>query len=244
MVRLKSFETLLQQRVALEDQSWSYNVPNLPNAQTTNQAKLVKSIALPSANTTNQGIRLRLVDAPSNRVTWSEPLDRFILLAVEGFKFEVPSSAPDAEPQYSTSKESSEYVCRLLVSGIRINGQQYYFFGHSNSQLKSRSCFLYAASKEEIARKIEAMGDFSKLKSVAKKAKRIGLLFSSAEMGVNLSPEHCQDIEDVERGDFNFTDGTYKEQLFSIADNAIRLRIDLKGISASTCTRPEHSFSK
>ncbi|KAJ5052606.1 hypothetical protein J3E74DRAFT_388204, partial [Bipolaris maydis] len=66
----------------------------------------------------------------------------------------------------------------MLVSGLTINGVTYNFFGHSNSQLKSRSCFLYAASKEEISIKVEAMGDFSKLKSVGKKAKRIGLLFS------------------------------------------------------------------
>jgi hypothetical protein len=71
----------------------------------------------------------------------------------------------------------------MLVTGISINNTKYHFFGHSNSQLKSRSCFLYAASKDEIFAKINTMGDLSKLKSVGKKAKRIGLLFSSAGNG-------------------------------------------------------------
>jgi hypothetical protein len=66
---------------------------------------------------------------------------------------------------------------------------------------------MYAASKEEISAKIEAMGDFSRLKSVGKKAKRIGLLFSSAEIALDLPPERCRDIDDVKRDDYVFTDG-------------------------------------
>lgn len=51
------------------------------------------------------------------------------------------------------------------------------------------------------------MGDLSKLKSVAKKAKRIGLLFSSAEMALTLSPNRCEDINDINFNGYNFTDG-------------------------------------
>ena len=206
MKGLKSFEAVLQQRIGLDDKSWVYKVPSVPNSQETNQAKLVKSVVLPSPTSARSSIILRLVDAPSNRVTWSEPLDHFILLSVEGFRF--PTSLPtDEDPKFSTSRESSDYVCKLLTSGLSINGVCYHFFGHSNSQLKSRSCFLYASSKADIAKKVEEMGDFSKLKSVGKKAKRIGLLFSSAEMGVTLSPDRCEDIEDATYGDYNFTDG-------------------------------------
>jgi hypothetical protein len=66
---------------------------------------------------------------------------------------------------------------------------------------------MYAASKEEISAKIERMGDLSKLKSVGKKAKRIGLLFSSAEMALTLSPDRCEDIDDIKVNDYIFTDG-------------------------------------
>ena len=206
MGSIKSFSALLQKQLMLEDQSWSYSIPNLPKAQSTTQAKLVKFISLVPPKGSRGDVYLRFVDAPSNRVTWNEPLDRFILLSVDGFRLEC-SPSNDGQPLAGTAKESAEYVSRLLKTGIVINGVEYHFFGHSNSQLKSRSCLLYAATKPEISEKIEAMGDFSKLKYVGKKAKRIGLLFSSAEMGVPLLSDHCEDINDVERGDYNFTDG-------------------------------------
>ena len=206
MKDLRSFTAVLQQHTALEDSHWSYQVPNLPNRELLNPKGLVKSISLPSFRKPLSGIQLRLVAAPSNRVTWNEPPDRFILLSVEDFRIRPPAPG-NGSTQISTARESAEYICRLLQSGVCLNGTTYHFFGHSNSQLKSRSCFLYAASEAEISRKIESMGDFSKLKSVGKKAKRIGLLFSSADMGVVLPPDRCEDIEDVERGDYNFTDG-------------------------------------
>jgi regulator of nonsense transcripts 1 len=84
---------------------------------------------------------------------------------------------------------------------------QYNFYGHSNSQLKSRTCFLYAAPKPDISQKIEALGDFTKMKTVAKKAKRIGLLFSVAEIATTVQPDRCEDIQDVETKDYIFTDG-------------------------------------
>lgn len=96
---------------------------------------------------------------------------------------------------------------RLLRSGVTINGVTYNFYGHSNSQLKSRSCFLLAAPRPVIAKTVEDLGDFSKIKSVAKKAKRIGLLFSSTKMGFELTPDRCEDIPDIQNKDYNFTDG-------------------------------------
>jgi hypothetical protein len=207
MMNLGSFTAKLQERLTSDDQTWSYQVPQLPCAQRINSAKLVKSITLDSSKSSKSGVYLRLVDAPSNRVTWTEPLDRFVLLSLEGFKLIQPSSFLNDPPKFYTARESAEYASKMLKTGIELNGIRYHFFGHSNSQLKSRSCFLYAASKEAIKAKVEAMGDFSKLKSVGKKAKRIGLLFSSAEMGIRLTPERCEDIQDIEDGDFTFTDG-------------------------------------
>ena len=204
---LKAFVAVLQERLALDDEIWSYHVPNLPSSKSTEPANLVKSIALPSQNQPQSGIRLRFVDAPSNRITWSEPLDSLILLSTEGFRLQSQSATGEEKPQFCTARESAEYLSRLLLAGIIVNDVHYHFFAHSNSQLKSRSCFLYAASKSEISSKIESMGDFSNLKSVAKKAKRIGLLFSTAEMGLKLPIDRCEDVADIERGDYNFTDG-------------------------------------
>ena len=66
---------------------------------------------------------------------------------------------------------------------------------------------MYAASKADIASKVEALGDFTHLKSVTKKAKRIGLLFSNAEVALTLSLGRCEDIDDIEREKCIFIDG-------------------------------------
>lgn len=166
----------------------------------------MKSITFTSS-TKEQHIKLRLEPAPSNRVTWSEPLDRFLLLSFANFRLREPSNEDGKEVTLAPARDSAEYIGTLLKKGIKLNEVHYFFFGHSNSQLKSRSCFMFAATKEEIAQKIAALGEFSGMKTVAKKAKRIGLLFSSAEMATNLDPERCEDIDDVDREDYCFTDG-------------------------------------
>ncbi|GJC88137.1 RNA-dependent RNA polymerase 1 [Colletotrichum liriopes] len=51
------------------------------------------------------------------------------------------------------------------------------------------------------------MGDFTKMKTVQKKAKRIGLLFSTAHATLAVDPKRCEDIPDVETADYVFTDG-------------------------------------
>ncbi|KAL6698127.1 RNA dependent RNA polymerase domain-containing protein [Trichoderma pleuroticola] len=45
------------------------------------------------------------------------------------------------------------------------------------------------------------------MKTVAKKAKRIGLLFSVARAAMQVDPKKVEDIPDIEVGDFIFTDG-------------------------------------
>ena len=140
-------------------------------------------------------------------MTSVEPLDHFILISFADFRIRCPSKTNLNVTEEGSARQSADYIIRLLQAGVNINRVHYYFYGHSNSQLKSRSCFLLAESVEEISRKVEQMGDFPKIKTVAKKAKRIGLLFSSAVMGVPLSPERCEDIPDVQSADYIFTDG-------------------------------------
>ncbi|KAI4918204.1 hypothetical protein J4E90_002585 [Alternaria incomplexa] len=206
MSNLRTFRVVLSRDLDPEITSWNYTVANLPQARQTNAAGLVKCFSLFSSGTV-QEIVLRFESAPSNRVTRKEPLDRLLLLSLADFRLRWPSKSPDDPPRVATGRENGDYVTRLLTTGVVLNGIHYHFFGHSNSQTKSRSCFMYGASKEDISAKIEAMGDLSKLKSVGKKAKRIGLLFSSAEAALDLPPERCRDIDDVKRDDYVFTDG-------------------------------------
>ena len=206
MVGLRSFHATLQDQITLEDKEWNYTVQNLPTASKTNEARLVKSIAFVSS-AKEQYVKLRLEAAPSNRVTWSEPLHQFLLLSFSNFRLHESSPRGDGQVSLAPARDSSDYIARLLKIGVQLNGVRYNFFGHSNSQLKSRSCFMFAAPKDEVKAKVEAMGDFSKMKTVAKKAKRIGLLFSSAEMATTLDRERCEDIDDITLGDYCFTDG-------------------------------------
>jgi RNA dependent RNA polymerase len=207
MSNLRSFLATLQNEIRPSDKSWEFTVPNLPRREATNAANLVKSISLVSSPS-QQHIQLRLERAPTNRVTRTEPLHLFILIYFAKFRLRLPGTPESGGTAHlAPARDSTDYIARLLKTGIVLNGVSYHFFGHSNSQLKARSCFMFAGSKDEISAKVEAMGDFSKLKSVGKKAKRIGLLFSSAEMAVTLQPERCEDIDDIKGNDYVFTDG-------------------------------------
>ncbi|KXT15516.1 hypothetical protein AC579_3380 [Pseudocercospora musae] len=206
MTSLKSFTHILQDGIAPTDNLWHYHVPNLPSSSKTDFAHLIKSITFVS-NANKQVISLQMVPAPFNRVIKDDPLHRFLLLSLADFRLQLPAKTNGGGPQLAPARDTAEYIARLLKTGIVLNGVSYHFFGHSNSQLKSRSCFMFAASKERIERKVEALGDFSKMQSVSKKAKRLGLLFSSAEHAAELQPERCKDIDDVKLGEFVFTDG-------------------------------------
>jgi hypothetical protein len=206
MSKLQSYRAVLLREIDPDVLSWDYRIANLPQAEETNAAGLVKCLSLVSSDA-KQEVVLRLERVPSNRVTRREPLDRLLLISLADFRLRWPAKSPEDRSQVATGRENGDYITKLLTTGIKLNGTHYHFFGHSNSQLKSRSCFMYAASKENISVNIEAMGDLSKLKSVGKKAKRIGLLFSSADMALELPPKRCEDIEDVKRDDYIFTDG-------------------------------------
>jgi hypothetical protein len=205
---VKAFQHVLQHGIQLEDSSWSYHVPNLPRPSTTNLQQLIKSIALVS-NSVKQQVVLRIQVASINRAISTDPLDRFIIISFADFRLRVPQH-PDKsglETQQATARESADYIVKLLRSGVTLNEVHYNFYGHSNSQLKSRTCFLYAAPKPDISQKVESLGDFTKMKTVAKKSKRIGLLFSVAQVAMTVDPGRCQDISDIETNDYIFTDG-------------------------------------
>jgi hypothetical protein len=207
--KIKGFRYTLQNSIKLDDRQWCYLVPNLPNASSANDQGMIKTVAVVS-NNVKQNIVLRFERASFNRAIAFDPLDRFILISFADFRLRIPLSAPGGDgtlEKLATPRESADYMVRLLKSGMELNGVHYNFYGHSNSQLKSRSCLLFASSKADITLKVNALGDFSKMKTVAKKAKRIGLLFSTAQMAAEVKPDRCEDIPDILTKDYIFTDG-------------------------------------
>lgn len=95
----------------------------------------------------------------------------------------------------------------ILKRGIVFSGAIYRFLGHSNSQLKEKTCFLMNASDEDIYELLAQFGKFSQIKTAAKRAKRIGLLFSTFNQSIVLEEHEYTIIEDVKRGKYIFTDG-------------------------------------
>ncbi|XP_033122012.1 uncharacterized protein LOC117121024 [Anneissia japonica] len=100
----------------------------------------------------------------------------------------------------------------LLVSQRPYRGKpkkpkRYIFFGHSASQLRNRTCFLYDEKLGDFNDIIQMFGDFSCINNVAKRAARIGLLLSTANEVLRLRDDDITKETDIERDGYNFTDG-------------------------------------
>ncbi|KAI0407924.1 RNA dependent RNA polymerase-domain-containing protein [Xylaria palmicola] len=205
-MKLGAYEQRLQD-ISLSDSQWKYDNLTLPAPALLDQSGYVKVISLISDGTAGSHVVIRLQKLSPNRATESLRLKDLLLVSVSAFRprYAVADEAGEYKPW--ARKESIGYITNLLRSGIELQGVHYNFYGHSNSQLKSRTCLLLAASKEAISRRIESFGDFGKMKTVAKKAKRIGLLFSSARAAITVEPSRCEDIPDVEDDNYVFTDG-------------------------------------
>jgi hypothetical protein len=159
------------------------------------------------SNPKDQYIELSLEQVEPLRAMRGDPLHAFIAISFSSFTLQIPATGPGQKRQRAPPSDTANYIAKILKTGIAINDQEYNFYGHSNNQLQSRSCYLFAASKHTIERQIDAMADMSKFRSVAKKVKRIGLLFISAEVTTTLNPEHTEEIADIRRGGYVFTDG-------------------------------------
>jgi hypothetical protein len=107
---------------------------------------------------TPEEITLGLETFPSNRVLQTDNQDLFVLASFSALRFK------DVSPSVNI-----DYIKRFLKSGLNLNGQQYWFYGHSNSQLRSRSCFLRKGQNEaELHKRILDLGEFGSIKSAAK----------------------------------------------------------------------------
>lgn len=206
---LASFRYTLQNHIRLDDRQWKFQVPNLPSAQVLDHGRRVKTVSLVNTKGRSE-IVLTFETAEDNRAIRADPLNKFLVVSIAEFRSQPRASdlnIPKDSLQPQTPRECADYATSLLKAGVFLQGVHYNFYGHSNSQLKSRTCFLYAAPRDVISRKVESLGDFSKMKTVAKKAKRIGLLFSTARVATTVSPDRVEDIPDIESADYVFTDG-------------------------------------
>ncbi|KAG4068831.1 hypothetical protein HA402_004979 [Bradysia odoriphaga] len=191
---------VLQRELSLDDSSWNYQHVQIPiykppkGYKSSDQQKIpIKFVTITQEN----GITLDVISQTTNRVLSKNNPECFVGISFEKFQFKEPYR-----------NKTAGYIEKLLNTGLKINGVSYYFYGHSNSQLKKKVCYLVAArSGDESFKKINELGDFAKIASVAKRAKRIGLLFSAADSSIQLDEKKCLDIDDVEDKGHVFTDG-------------------------------------
>lgn len=73
---------------------------------------------------TAEAIKLQWTLFPYNRILHSDDPSKFILASFEGLRF------PDKPPYVGR-----DYKIRLFKAGLHLNGVEYRFYGHSNSQL-------------------------------------------------------------------------------------------------------------
>lgn len=108
----------------------------------------------------------------------------------------------------SFEKVHPREIVKILTAGVAIGERVFRFIGHSNSQMKSKTCWLYNGLLEENEQILDRVGFFKSITSAAKRAKRVGLLFTSITSSITVSEKFQEDAdEDIEANGFCFTDG-------------------------------------
>lgn len=127
----------LRENVSVSDDSWVFTsippnvlVPHQPQPREKPMGKLIIF--------TPEKITLELARFPSNRMVYYDDPNLLILVSFGGLRF------PDTKPSVAT-----DYKLRFFQAGLFLNGVQYRFYGHSNSQLVcTRSKLLYSLSTD------------------------------------------------------------------------------------------------
>ena len=115
--------TITLRAPSLDDESWEFQVPQdmlsfAPSPNKVNGPVISFSI---------EAITLRIERFPSNRILNSDDPSKFLLMSFNR-TFRFPEQPP---------KVTVEYITRMMKKGFFLNGIQYRFYHHSNSQLVS-----------------------------------------------------------------------------------------------------------
>lgn len=95
---------------------------------------------------------------PYNRAMNTSQSGRYLHFNISSLRF------PNRRPS-----DTGDYISKILKAGIRINERIYWFYGHSNSHLRARSCILMSADNAEVVYGIVMdMGNFRAIKTAAK----------------------------------------------------------------------------
>ena len=149
-------------------------------------------------------------EQPMNRVLrkYAQYLDFFL---------NVTFADEDGEPLRLYPGVSNEEIYhnrfkKVLGGVINIAGRGFEFLGFSHSSLRAQSCWFMAPFTHDgtlihSRLVIKGLGDFSKIRTPAKCAARIGQAFSDTLTAVNIPPECVRHMRDIERSGRVFSDG-------------------------------------
>ena len=107
-------------------------------------------------------------------------------------------------------QEGNAFCEMVLERGIFCRQREYHFLGHSDTQLKKKSCYFMRASHEEIHQHLAKFGDFLAERDVGKRARKIGMLFLPLNKPFPLNATQYKIEPDIRSGYFRsytFTDG-------------------------------------
>ena len=106
--------------------------------------------------------------------------------------------------------EANSFCKSVLERGIFCRQRSYFFLGHSDEQLQTKSCYLMRATKDEIHELLAKFGDFHQEKNLEKRARNIEMLFSPLNRVVPLATSEFKVQPDITGGvtaSYTFTDG-------------------------------------
>ena len=102
-------------------------------------------------------------------------------------------------------------VKSAMTNGINVGGRKYEFLAFGNSQFREGGAYFFAPTVDLKAQDIrDALGDFSRVdRTVAKYCARVGQAFSTTRTFAQKTFQ-LEEIPDIERGGYCFTDGVGK----------------------------------
>ena len=196
-VNVPNYKKILQSSIHSSQTIWKYDLRGLPIINDQVPTESDHHVILKLISFGENGITLSFDRRTLNRILALDRPSKFCAVSFGEFKFED-----------NTTHKIADYIKKFLLNGLSLNNTLYKCIGWSNSQLKSRSCLLYAfAPGEDPMQRLNTLGEFGKIMRVGKKAKRIGLLFSEIKFRVPLSKNQWRDIPDIVVGGQVFSDG-------------------------------------
>lgn len=146
----------------------------------------------------------------NNRVIrhYSIHKDRFLRVQ---FSDELPEGRINPSVDVSKNDELYTRIFRVLMNGIRIGDRHYELLAFGNSQLRENGAYFFAPTEHLSCEEMRTwMGDFSKIKVIAKYAARLGQCFSTTRHIPGFGWPHVKTIPDIHRNGHCFTDGVGK----------------------------------